>query len=98
MKQKLALEDAEPSTGKSWQKRSSRCGASKSELAAQQALLKSHDATDVTDADLEMALQNDPVARQLFVELGWRKLDQVYMEGAVVSGAERTTPTALNKT
>ena len=59
-----------------------------SELAAMQALLKSIDATDVTDADLELVLQNDPVARQLFVELGWRKLDQVYMEGAVVSGAK----------
>ena len=58
-----------------------------SELAAQQALLKSIDAADVSDADMELVVQNDPVARQLFVELGWRKLDQVYMEGAVVSGA-----------
>lgn len=58
-----------------------------SELAAMHALLKSIDAADVTDAELETLLQSDPVARQLFVELGWRKLDQVYMEGAVVSGA-----------
>jgi succinoglycan biosynthesis transport protein ExoP len=56
-------------------------------LAAQQALLKGIDTIDVTDADVEILVRSDPIARQLFVELGWRKIDQVYTEGAVVAGA-----------
>ncbi len=29
----------------------------------------------------------DPIGRELFVELGWKKLDQLYMDTAVVKGA-----------
>ncbi|MEN6557751.1 MAG: hypothetical protein ABFC54_06190, partial [Thermoguttaceae bacterium] len=56
------------------------------DLAAQQALLKTLDSLDVCDADVEMLVQNDPIARQLFVQLGWMKIDQLRAEGAVVPG------------
>jgi polysaccharide biosynthesis transport protein len=58
------------------------------EMAAQRALLKSIENGEVTDAEVDALVQNDPTARQLFVELGWRKIDQAYMEGAVVAGAK----------
>jgi polysaccharide biosynthesis transport protein len=58
-----------------------------SEQAAQQALLKTIESSELGDADLEAAVQSDPIAKQLFVELGWKKLDQTYMEGAMVSGS-----------
>ena len=33
-------------------------------------MLKAADAADVTDADVELLVQSDPIARQLFIELG----------------------------
>ena len=60
-----------------------------SELAAQMAMLKSVDSAEMsTDSDVELAVQNDPIARQLFMELGWRKMEQIYTAGAVASNAK----------
>jgi capsular exopolysaccharide synthesis family protein len=60
----------------------------KSEWMAQQALLKAVESADPHDLDMELALQNDPIARQLSVELSFRQMDQVYMQSAVVAGAK----------
>ena len=58
-----------------------------SEVAAQKAILDSLETTDVVGAEVELLVQGDPIARQLFIELGWSKMQQVYTEGAVVAGA-----------
>jgi capsular exopolysaccharide synthesis family protein len=87
VKQKLALETLSMYRGE-MARAQFEVRRLQSELAAQQALLKNIDASEVTDMDLELAIQNDPIARQLFVEIGWRKLDQIYTEGAVASGAK----------
>lgn len=58
------------------------------ELAAQKAILKSLESVDISDADVDLMVQSDPIARQLFIQLGWRKMDQVYTESAVVAGAK----------
>ena len=55
-------------------------------LAAQQGLLKSVEALEITDAELDVLVQTDPVARQLFIELGWRSTDQAYNQGRVKDG------------
>jgi len=57
------------------------------DLAAQQAVLKSVETVDISDADVDNVMQSDPIGRELFVELGWKRLDQLYMENAVVKGA-----------
>jgi beta-lactamase regulating signal transducer with metallopeptidase domain len=59
----------------------------KAELAAQQAVLKNVDSSAVSDAEVDAMVQKDPVARELSTELGWKKLDQLYMDTAVVKGA-----------
>ena len=58
-----------------------------SELAAQQAVLDGHRrrSTSTTPTWI-MLVQNDPIARQLFIELGWRKMDQIVHEGRRRSG------------
>jgi hypothetical protein len=56
----------------------------KAELAAQQAALKVVQNTPVTAAEVDAMMQQDPIGRQLSTELGWKKLDQVYMDNAVV--------------
>jgi polysaccharide biosynthesis transport protein len=55
-------------------------------LAAQQGMLKSIDTIEIADAELDSMVQTDPVARQLFIELGWRSTDQAYNQGRVVAG------------
>ncbi len=57
------------------------------DLAAQKAILKSVETVDITDADVESVMQSDPIGRELFMELGWKRLDQLYMDNAVVKGA-----------
>ena len=59
----------------------------KTELAAQQGLLKSVENIGINDSEVDATVQLDPVGRELFVELGWKKLDQLYMDTAVVKGA-----------
>jgi len=61
---------------------------SQGELAAQKAILKNLESVDISGADVDLMVQSDPIARQLFIQLGWRKMDQVYTEGAVVAGAK----------
>ncbi len=58
------------------------------ELAAQKAILKNLESVDIANAEVDLMVQSDPIARQLFIQLGWRKMDQVYTEGAVVEGAK----------
>ncbi len=43
------------------------------ELAGQQAVLKNIDTMEMADADLDLQVQADPAARQLFTELGLRR-------------------------
>ena len=59
----------------------------KAELAAQKAALKNVDSIGVADAEVDAMVQADPIGRELFTELGWKKLDQLYMDTAVVKGA-----------
>lgn len=59
-----------------------------SQLAAQQAVLRSVDTTDVPEVDLQMAVQNDPIAKQLSTEISFAKLEQVYTQGTVASNAK----------
>jgi hypothetical protein len=42
---------------------------------------------DLSEGEIDALVQNDPVARQLHAELGWKKIDQTYNEGAVKKGA-----------
>jgi capsular exopolysaccharide synthesis family protein len=59
-----------------------------SELAAANAVLKSLDDVVIDNADVEMLVMSDPIAKQLFMELGWRKMQQIYTSGAVVAEAK----------
>ncbi len=59
-----------------------RCA--RGDLAAWQAVLKSVETVDITDAEVDSVMQSDPIGRELFIELGWKKLDQLYMDNAVV--------------
>jgi hypothetical protein len=59
----------------------------RSELASKQALLKSIDKIGIADPEVDRMMQSDPVGRELFVELGWKRLDQLYMDTAIVKGA-----------
>ncbi len=59
-----------------------------SELASQKAVLRSMENMTVNDAEVEMMVMNDPIAKQLFMELGWRKMQQIYTAGAVVAEAK----------
>ena len=59
----------------------------KAELAAAQAALKSVENIGITDSEVDAMVQMDPIGRELFTELGWKKLDQLYMDTAVVKGA-----------
>jgi polysaccharide biosynthesis transport protein len=60
----------------------------KSELAAEKALLQSIDTTDMSDAEMDVAVQTDPIAQSLSRELSWKKMEQVYTENAVVPGVK----------
>ena len=42
---------------------------------------------DISDREMDALVQNDPVAKQLFAELGWKKIDQTYNENAVKKGS-----------
>jgi capsular exopolysaccharide synthesis family protein len=86
LKQKLSLEELALYRGE-LAKVQSEARRFKAELAAQQAVLKSIENVGTTDAEVEAMVQTDPVGRELFVELGWKKLDQLYMDTAVVKGA-----------
>lgn len=61
---------------------------SQGELAAQRALLKSIDEIEISDAELDEFVQRDPVARQLFTQLGLLSIDKAYTEGAVAPGTK----------
>ena len=58
------------------------------ELVGQRAVLKSFDAADINDADIELMVLNDPIARQLITELGKRKMQQIDTKGAVTAEAD----------
>ncbi|MEN6405452.1 MAG: AAA family ATPase [Thermoguttaceae bacterium] len=85
LKQKLALEELTIYQQEATRVRFERQRLT-GDLAAQQAMLKSVNTLDVSDADVEILVQSDPIARQLFFELGMRKIDQIRAEGAVVAG------------
>jgi len=56
------------------------------ELAGQQALLKTINEMEIVDPEVDVLVQSDPVARQLFIELGWRSIERAYNEGRVAPG------------
>jgi len=62
-------------------------GRGKGELASQIALLKNVDDSEVPAMEIDQLVQADPVARQLSIELGWKKIDQAQTEQAVKPGA-----------
>ncbi|MFZ1933563.1 MAG: P-loop NTPase [Thermoguttaceae bacterium] len=62
-------------------------GKARGELAAQNALFKNVDTAEVPEMEIDMLVQTDPVAKQLFAELGWKQIDKTYNEGAVKKGA-----------
>jgi capsular exopolysaccharide synthesis family protein len=86
LKQKLSLEEL-TTYRQELAKVQSDSRRFKAELAAEQAILKSVESVGVTDAEVDTLVQSDPVGRELFIELGWKKLDQLYMDTAVVKGA-----------
>lgn len=61
---------------------------SQGELAAQRAILKSIAELEVSDAELDEFVQRDPVARQLFSQLGMVSIDKAFTDGAVAPGAK----------
>ncbi len=56
------------------------------ELEAQKALLKNVDEAEVPEMEIDVLIQTDPVAKQLSAELGWKKIDESYNEGARKKG------------
>jgi polysaccharide biosynthesis transport protein len=58
------------------------------ELAAHQSLLKAADTNEANELDIEMAIQSDPIARQLSLDLSFQQMDQAYMQSAVVPSAK----------
>ena len=59
----------------------------KNELSSQHALLENVDKADVPAIELDQLVQNDPQARQLQIELGMKKMEHVYTQGAMKKGA-----------
>jgi capsular exopolysaccharide synthesis family protein len=58
------------------------------QLAGLQAALRSVDTTDVPEVDLQMAVQSDPIAKQLSLEISFRKLEAIYTQNTVVNNAK----------
>lgn len=87
LKQKLALEELSQYRSQLAQSQF-EVRKMKGELAGQQAMLQVMNTANMNDLDVEVAVQNNPIARQLSLELQFRKMDQVYMEGAVVPSAK----------
>jgi polysaccharide biosynthesis transport protein len=58
------------------------------DLAAQHAVLDGLKTLDPNDSEVVMLVQNDPIARQLSMDLGYLKLNETYTKGAVVPGAQ----------
>jgi polysaccharide biosynthesis transport protein len=58
----------------------------KGELAAQKALLENIAEVDVPQMEIDQMIQNDPVARQLSIELGWKKIDEGLTKQAIKPG------------
>lgn len=58
------------------------------ELAAQKALLAGVGSLEISDAELDDFVQRDPVARQLFTQLGMLSIDKAYTDGAVTPNAK----------
>ena len=58
----------------------------KMDLAVQQSQLKSVEAMGMNEAEADALKRQDPIGRQLSVELGWKKLDQLYMDTSVIKG------------
>ncbi|MCE5269333.1 MAG: P-loop NTPase [Planctomycetaceae bacterium] len=59
-----------------------------SELAGLRALLQNVDQTEVNPVELEMMLNNDQMARDLAMELGLKRMDQVYTSGTAKPGTK----------
>ena len=55
-----------------------------SQLAAQEALLKSVDTCEAPADEVDMMLNNDPVTRELQLQLAFKKREQMMNQGAVV--------------
>ncbi len=62
-------------------------GRVRGELAAQEALFKNVEDSEVPQMEIDALVQSDPVAKQLFTELGWKKMDEAYTEGMIKPGA-----------
>jgi capsular exopolysaccharide synthesis family protein len=67
------------------------------ELAAQKSLLDNVDKTDVPEIDVDQLMQADPVAKQLSIELGWKKVDQIQVERATRPGVNNPFATRHNE-
>ena len=50
--------------------------------------MKTVDTMEIPSADVDMMVMTDPVARQLFTELGWKKMDQVYTGSVAKAGVK----------
>ena len=58
------------------------------ELAAQKALLASVKNMAIPALEMDKIIQSDPVARQLGMELGWKKMDEVYTKDRIRENAK----------
>ncbi len=58
------------------------------ELAAQKALLANVDIMEIPALEMDKIIRFDPVARQLGIELGWKKMDEVYTKDRVLENAK----------
>lgn len=58
------------------------------ELAAQKAHLANVDNMEIPALDLDRIIQLDPVAKQLGMELGWKKMDEVYTKDRILENAK----------
>jgi succinoglycan biosynthesis transport protein ExoP len=79
--EELALYRAELARG------SSEVGKIKGELASQEALRDNADVAAVPQMELDSLVQTDPVARQISVELGWKKIDEQTNQSAAKAGS-----------
>jgi polysaccharide biosynthesis transport protein len=66
---------------------SSDISKARGELASQEALRDNADVAAVPQMELDYLVQTDPVAKQISVELGWKKIDEQTNQSAAKAGS-----------
>ncbi len=87
VKNRLILEELAVARGE-LARTQTEMGKLRAGLAGEKALLKNADEAEVNAVELEMLVNSDPVARELGMELGYKKMDENYQLGAAKEGTK----------